>query len=107
MFSSLNIDRQTLKFSLNMLRKASETKAMFFRRTHAQNEHGFTFLEAMKVPMTRIQFFGKLKMLRHAQIQIVVKPNVSKKGSPIFHKRKRYTRQIHFFLNSNFQLELL
>ena len=46
-----------------MSRKAFET--------NAQNEHGFTFLEAMKVHMTRIQSFCKLKMLRHAQIQIV------------------------------------
>ena len=63
----------------------------FCRRTHAQNEHGFTFLEAMKVHMKRIQSFCKLKMLRHAQIHSVVSQMPQKSDSAIFYKRKRYT----------------
>ena len=45
-------------------------RSFFCRRTHAQNEHGFTVLEAINVHMTRMPSFWKLKMLRDAQIQI-------------------------------------
>ena len=56
----------------------------FCRRTHAQNEHGFTFLETIKVHMTRMPSFCKLKMLRHAQIQIVVSQMSQKRAVPFF-----------------------
>ena len=56
----------------------------FCRRTHGQNEHGFTFLETIKVHMTRMPSFCKLKMLRHAQIQIVVSKMFQKMAVPFF-----------------------
>eukprot|EP00493_Phyllostaurus_siculus_P008571 UN08679 len=43
----------------------------------------------MKVHKTRIKFFYNLKILRHAQIQIVASQNVSKK------------RQTRFFTDAN------
>ena len=70
----------------------------FCRRTHAQNEHEFTFLEAIKVHMTRMPSFCKLKMLRHAQIQIVVSKVFQQTAVPFFYKRERYTK---FLLNQN------
>ena len=71
---------------LYMLRKAFETNAIFFvcRRTHAQHEHGFTFLEAIKVHMTRMPSFYKQKMLRHAQMQMLVSKVFQKTAVPFF-----------------------
>ena len=71
-----------------MLRKAFEMNEFFCRRTHAQNEHGFTFLEAIKVHMTRMPSFFKIKMLRHTQIQIVVSKMFQKTAVPFFTKAK-------------------
>ena len=67
----------------------------FCRRTHAQNEHGFTFLEAINVHMTRMPSFCKLKMLRDAQIQIVV--------SKMFQKRQSHSLQTQTVHKSSFQ----
>ena len=78
MFSSVNIGWKTCEG------KPLKRMQFFCRRTHAQNDHGFTFLEAMKVHMTRIQSFCKLKMLKHAQIQIVVSKMVQKMAVPFF-----------------------
>ena len=61
-----------------------KTNGFFCRRTHAQNEHGFTFLETIKVHMRRMPSFCKLKMLRHAQIQIVVSKMFQKMAVPFF-----------------------
>ena len=49
--------------------------------------------------MTRMPSFCKLKMLRHAQIQIVVSKVFQKTAVPFsFYRRKRYTK---FLLNQN------
>ena len=61
-----------------------ETNNFFAEERTRKNEHGSTFLEAMKVHMTRIQSFCKLKMLRHAQIQIVVSQMSQKTAVPFF-----------------------
>ena len=85
-----------LKFSLHTLLKKLWNESMFFcRRTHAQNEHGFTFLEAINVHMTRMPSFCKLKMLRDAQIQIVV--------SKMFQKRQSHSLQTQTVHKSSFQ----
>ena len=70
-------------------------RSFFCRRTHAQNEHGFTFLEAINVHMTRMPSFWKLKMLRDAQIQIAV--------SKMFQKRQSHSLQTQTVHKSSFQ----
>ena len=75
---------------LKMLRK---TNNLFCKRTHAQNEHRFTFSEAMKVHMSRIQSFFKLKMLRHVQIQIVASYKMSQKTAVPFFTNKNGTQK--------------
>ena len=59
-----------------------------------KNEHGSTFLEAMKVHMTRIKSFYKLKMLRHAQIQIVASQTSQKTADTFFYRRERFTKAL-------------
>ena len=66
-------------------------------RTRKMNT-GSLFLEAIKVHMTRVPSFCKLKMLRHAQIQIMVSKVFQKTAVPVFYKRERYTK---FLLNQN------
>ena len=58
-------------FTFPQLKMLRETNNFFAEERTRKNEHGSTFLEAMKLHMTRIQSFCKLKMLKHAQIQSV------------------------------------
>ena len=70
-------------FIFPQLKMLRETNNFFAEERTRKNEHGSTFLEAMKVHMTRIKSFYKLKMLRHAQIQIVAS-QTSQKTADIF-----------------------
>ena len=72
-----------------MMHQLQAVKNHFFNKLveipkSAQNEHEFTFLEAMKVHMTRFQSFCKLKMLKHSQIQVVVSQMFQKMTVPFF-----------------------
>ena len=48
----------------------------------------------MKVHMTRIKSFYNLKMLRHAQIQIVASQTSQKTADTFFHRRERFTKAL-------------
>ena len=79
-----------------MLRKAFKTNAIFVlqKNARAKNEHRSTFLDAMKVHMTRIQYFYKLKMLKLAQIQIVASQTSQKTADTFFYRRERFTKDL-------------
>ena len=66
-----------------------KTNATFFCK-RAQNEQRFTFLEAMKVHMTQIQSFYKLKMLKYAQIQIVASQMSQQTAVPFSARRANF-----------------
>ena len=68
----------------------------FSRRTNEQKQHGFTFLESMKVQKIRIESFCKLKMLKHAQIQSV-------KTAKCFRKRQSHFLQTQTVHKCSFQ----
>ena len=71
-------------FIFPQLKMLRETNNFFAEERTRKNEHGSTFLEAMKVHMTRIKSFYKLKMLRHTQIQIVASQTSQKTADTFF-----------------------
>ena len=82
-------------FIFPQLKMLRETNNFFAEERTRKNEHGSTFLEAMKVHMTRTKSYYKLKMLRHAQIQIVASQTSQKTTDPFLQ-----TRTVH---KSSFQ----
>ena len=81
-------------FIFPQLKMLRETNNFFAEERTRKNEHGSTFLEAMKVHMTRIKSFYNLKMLRHAQIQIVASQTSQKTADTFFYRRERFTKAL-------------
>ena len=81
-------------FIFPQLKMLRETNNFFAEERTRKNEHGSTFLEAMKVHMTRIKSFYNLKMLRHAQIQIVASQTSQKTADTFFYRRERFTKDL-------------
>ena len=76
----------------NMWRKAFETNAIFLQKNaRAKMNTDSLFWKLWKFTWHEFQSFCKLKMLRHAQIHIVVSQMPQKSDSAIFYKRKRCT----------------
>ena len=75
-----------------MWRKAFESNAIFLAEERTRkNEHGFSFLEAVEVHMTRISIFLQTKNAQTRTDSYCSKSNASKKWQFHFYKRKRYT----------------
>ena len=81
-------------FIFPQLKMLRETNNFFAEERTRKNEHGSTFLEAMKVHMTRMRSFYNLKMLRHAQIQIVASQTSQKTANTFFYRRERFTKAL-------------
>ena len=80
-------------FIFPQLKNTSENECNFSAEERTRkNEHGFSFLEAVKVHMTRISIFLQAKNAQTRTNSNCGKPNVSKNGSPIFYKRNRFTK---------------
>ena len=82
------------------LKNTSENECNFFAEERARkNEHGFSFLEAVKMNIRRISIFLQTKNAQTRTFHNVVSQMPQKSDSAIFYKRKRCTT---IFLNRFF-----
>ena len=79
-------------FIFPQLKNTSENECNFSAEERTRkNEHGFSFLEAVKVHMTRISIFLQAKNAQTRTDSSCGKSDASKKRQCHFYKRKRYT----------------